>query len=87
MSKVYTLAVTDHGNGQRYEALYVDGRLLQAAEDERFSASTLLDLIAMDNIAVSSAFCDVDLEYDENVIAERGWPQALADVRVRHDRV
>lgn len=80
---VITLATVDYGPQERYEALYLDGVLLKAAEDEKFCAADVLEVLATHNIAVRVAYVDVDHGYDEAVISDDGWPKALADVKVR----
>jgi hypothetical protein len=83
MSGVITLATVDHGSRERYEALYLDGVLLAAAEDDTFSAADVLEILATHNITVRVAYVDVDTDFDQEVISDDGWPRALADVKVR----
>jgi hypothetical protein len=83
MSGVITLATVDYGPQERHEALYLDGVLLKAAEDEKFCAADVLEVLATHNITVRVAYVDVDLGYDQDVISGDGWPEALADVKVR----
>lgn len=81
MSQVYTLVTVSYDGGkERYEALYSRGRLIAQAEDGGFSAFEVLEALAADNIGVPVEYVELDTKYDQEVIADHGWPKDLGEI-------
>lgn len=74
----FTLVTSDHGMGERYEALYLNGRKIAEPDGGgSFSAAGILEAVANHDIGVTPAYVDVTVEYDEEVLAMSGWPEDL----------
>jgi hypothetical protein len=81
MANAFTLATVTHHRDEVYEALYLNGRLIKFSEDGAFTASEVLEAVAMHDIGVLANYVDVDIAFDEEVIAMSGWPEKIEDVK------
>lgn len=77
----YTLVMCDYGNGDRYEALYADGRLVaQPDGGGAFSGASMLEAIASSNATVEAKTIEVSEDYDTEVLSMDGYPELLDEI-------
>jgi hypothetical protein len=75
----FTLVTVDHGHGERYEALYLNGKKIAEPDGGgAFSGATMLEAIANHDIGVQPSYVDIDCEWDQENSAD-GWPERLEE--------